>query len=259
MSLSKQYQEMPEQGIFILPGGFMDSSGICYKDFKIRHLTGKEEEIIFDCNGQEDIHEVIVNILSNCVQWLGSIKEINPEIIRNILICDRDYILLKLRQLTFGDRVDATVQCPNDICKKQMDIDFDLKNIEVQRKDIGNGTFLYALSDQSSYKDQNNVIHSEVEFRLPTIRDQEFVAKNYKKNISKAITLLLARCIKRIGTIKSIDEHLIQSLSIKARQEIEKRMQDVSPKIDLVLNIQCPECQYKFTTPFDIQNFFLAK
>jgi len=140
-----------------------------------------------------------------------------------------------------------------------MDIDFDLKSIDIQRKDIGNGIFLYVLSDSSSYKDQNNMMHSEVEFRLPTIRDQEFIAKNYKENISKAFTLLLTSCIKRIGTIKSIDESLIQSLSIKTRQEIDKKMQDVSPKIDLFLKIQCPECEYKFTTPFDMQNFFLAK
>jgi len=70
MHLSNEFNEQPEQGIFILPGGFITSDGFCHREFKLRHLTGKEEEIIIGCTIQENVNEVIVNILSNCIEKL---------------------------------------------------------------------------------------------------------------------------------------------------------------------------------------------
>ena len=259
MSLKDQLEEKPETGFFILPGGYFAPDGSCFKEVKIRQLTGKEEEIVIGLNLQVNIPELLTQILANCIENIGPIKEIDPIVIQKLLICDRDYILLKLRQMTFGDMINANIHCPNDICGKEMEIDFDLKNIEIDRKDIGNGIFLHTLSSISSYKDQSGIVHSDVEFRLPTIGDQEQIVKIYGENQSKALTLLLAKCIKRIGSITLINENLVQSLSINARREINQKMQEVSPKVDLFLNIQCPECEYKFATPFDIQNFFLAK
>ncbi len=257
--MSNQLKEKSEQGLFILPGGYLTLDGLCHKEVRMRHLTGKEEEIIVGANLQSTIPELLTQVLANCIEYVGPIKEINHDLIRQLLVCDRDYLLLRLRQMTFGDRIDASVQCPNEYCKKQMDIDFDINNVEIERRDIGNGVFFFTLSSLSSYKDKNNAVHSDVEFRLPNISDQEQIAEIYRENQSKALTNLLTRCVKRIGSITTITEELIQSLSMLARREIDLKMQEVSPKVDLQINVQCPECGTKFSSPFDIQNFFLAK
>ena len=272
-------KEKPEQGIFILPGGYMLPDGTCYQTVKLRQLTGREEEMILDGDANSDYNNnsssnnnnnnvitLLTQILTNCIESIGPIKEINADIVRRLLICDRDYLLLKLRQITFGNRIDAQVQCPNESCRKPMHIDFDLKNITVQRKDLGNGVYSIRLSPLASYGDSNyknnNLKHSDIEFRLPNVADQEEIAEELykeKKNESKALTKLLQRCLIRVGSTSEIDENLVYSLPILARREIDRRMQEYSPKVDLRIHIQCPQCKMDFTSPFDLQNFFLAK
>src|SRR5829696_618118 len=148
-----------------------------------------------------------------------------------------------------------------------MHIDFDLKNITVQRKDIGNGVYSLRLSPLASNRDSknnnnNDVKRSDIEFRLPNVADQEEIAEELykeKKNESKALTKLLQRCLIRVGSIGEIDENIIYSLSMLARREIDLKMHEYSPKVDLRIHIQCPHCATDYTSPFDLQNFFLAK
>jgi T4 bacteriophage base plate protein len=283
--MSKPLKEKPEQGIFVLPGGYLLPDGSRHQMVRLRQLTGREEEMILDAdrvvangnndddyndNNKNNIVTLLTRILSNCIESIGPLKEINSDVVRQLLICDRDYLLLKLRQITFGDRIDAQTQCPNESCKKPMHIDFDLKDINVQRKDIGKGVYSIRLSPRASYRDRknnnnnnnNDVKHSEIQFRLPNIADQEEIAEELykeKKNESKALTKLLQRCVIRVGNISGIDEDLIYSLPMLARREIDLKMQEVSPKVDLRIHVKCPECGMDYTSPFDLQNFFLAK
>jgi len=269
---SRSLKEKPEQGIFILPGGIILPDGTRYQVVKLRQLTGREEEMILDAeadnnNNNNNITALLTQILTNCIESIGPLKEINSDIVRQLLICDRDYLLLKLRQITFGNRIDAQVQCPNESCRKPMHIDFDLKNITVQRKDIGNGVYSLRLSPLASNRDSknnnnNDVKRSDIEFRLPNVADQEEIAEELykeKKNESKALTKLLQRCLIRVGNASEIDENLVYSLPILARREIDQKMQEYSPKVDLRIHMQCPQCKMDFTSPFDLQNFFLAK
>jgi base plate protein len=282
-------KEKPEQGIFVLPGGFLlsdddysdtSNDAVCEKIVKLRPLTGREEEMIIDANlstrgnnSGSGIIRLLTDILANCIESIGSINEITPDLVRQLLICDRDYLLLKLRQITFGDQVDAQVKCPNESCKKPMNISFDINSIDIQRKDIGNGKFLMHLSRLAAIKvnnnngnsrsnnnnHRNNGTYSEIEFRLPTVADQEEIFDVSVENESKALTKMFQRCITHIGDLTEIDENTIYSMSILARREIDRKMQELSPKVDLQLHAKCPECGVDFTSPFDLQNFFLGK
>ena len=217
---------------------------------------------------------LLTEVLANCIESIGPIREINTDVVRQLLICDRDYLLLKLRQITFGDRIDAQVQCPNESCRKLMHIDFDIKNIQIERKNIGSGVYSVRLSPLAAFKNIKNnkdnnrnnkdtlLKHTEVQFRLPNVADQEEIAEELykeKRNESRALTKLLQRCLIRVGTMSQIDEDLVYSLPLLARREIDLKMQEYSPKVDLRIHAQCPHCKTEFTSPFDLQNFFLSK
>lgn len=256
-------KEKPDQGIFLLPGGYLSSDGACYQIVRLRQLTGREEEMILNADlSSDNVITLLTRILTNCIESIGPICEISEDLVRQLLTCDRDYLLLKLRQMTFGDRIDAQVQCPNESCRKPMHIDFDLNKINVLRKNIRKGVYSFSLSSLASYKDSNGTKHSEIEFRLPNVADQEEMVEQLsreKRNESKALTKLLERCLIRIGKVNEIGEDVVYSLPLLARREIDLKMQEFSPKVDLRIHFKCPECKNDFTSPFELQNFFLVK
>ena len=88
---------------------------------------------------------------------------------------------------------------------------------------------------------------------------KEAISNMAKTNGGENIDSLLARCIKRIGTITSINENTVCSLSVLARREIEEAIKKHSPAIPFEMHLKCPECGTSFTMPFDIQNFLLER
>lgn len=257
MSRSQVFTEQPEKGLFILPGGIFTQDGNCHRDVELKPLTGREEEIITEKDDEKLVAPLLTQILQNCIKRIGPIKEIDSELVQNLLIADRDYLLLCLRRLTFGNKVDARVHCPNEKCGELLDISFNIKDLKVSKKKLGNGIYSVTLSQRAAYRDENNVMHNEIEFTLPVVGDQEEAAKIYYENESRALTTLFARCIKRIGSITEINEDLISSMSILARREIESKMKEHSPNVDLDIKVSCPECGLQFKSPFDVHNFFL--
>ena len=89
----------------ILPGGYLDETGVAHRDVKVSPLSGSDEELL--CASGSDAAAVTA-ILSRCVQRVGDVEPISEDLARNLLVADRLYLLLKLREATFGQRVQAT-------------------------------------------------------------------------------------------------------------------------------------------------------
>jgi hypothetical protein len=246
--------EKMDEGIFILPSGYWDEKGTLHQEVELRSLSGREEELISNRTISYNIAELVTALLSNCVVRIGSISDVKLEIVKGLLISDRDYLLLRLRQRTFGNEIQGTLICPK--CLKKFDMDFDLKDIEITRKNTLRQDFSMRLSNRAAYKDGKGVFHREIVFRLPTGADQEEIIKHIPTNQTYALTELLARCIQRIGNIEEITFNLIQSLSVLTRREIESKMKEVSPSVDVAIEFECPYCTHKFKDAFDLYTFF---
>jgi len=98
-----------------------------------------------------------------------------------------------------------------------------------------------------------------VTFRLPNGGDQEALSPLLAENEAAAMSGLLARCLLRIGTQTEIDEEDVARLTPLARLEIERRMAEVAPQVDLLMEATCPECGREFRAPFDLQQFFFGE
>ena len=83
-----------------LPAGYLDASGDQHRQAELRALTGREEEILTQSDPVSAV--LVTEVLSRCVKRIGSIEPVSPSIIRELLVGDRQYLLLMLRQLTFG-------------------------------------------------------------------------------------------------------------------------------------------------------------
>jgi hypothetical protein len=236
-----------------LPGGYWDTNGQLYREFELAGLNGRDEEELAAATAAQSA-TVVTEVLSRCVRRIGDISPVSPEVARRLLVGDRHYLLLGLRQATFGDRVTANLFCPWPDCGERVSVDFSIADVPVQQ--ARHRAPLHTVTLPACGDDGPPI---DVTFRLPNGADQEEVSGSLASNEAAALTLLLSRCIKRIGPHESPDEHRIAALSAAERSEIEQRMEELAPRVSQVMDTTCAECGRPFTAPFDIHRFFFGE
>jgi hypothetical protein len=243
---------------FLLPGGYVDADCELLREVEIAALSGRDEELI---SPRQPISNpaLLTLLLSRCVLRLGRVRPVSEDLVRRLLVADRQFLLLKLRQMTFGDHVQSTVQCPWELCREKIDIDFFLQDIPVRESKEKGPLYTRELSSEAAFSNEHGEQYREVVFRLPNGEDQEAIAHRVEEDEPAALALLLARCIRRLGPLNDPGLKVIHRLSSFARAEIERHMEEAAPQLDLTLAAHCPECRREFTVPFDLQGFFLAE
>lgn len=228
-----------------LPGGYWDASGVLHREFELKPLTGREEELL--ANGRSARTPTLVtDVLSRCVARLGGISPVPPEVTRRLLVADRCYLLLQLRRATFGDLVRATMTCPWAECGERMSVDFSIADVPVEPAEVRAPRHTMRLSDGA-----------EVVFRLPTGADQEQLSDHLAVNEAETLTALLARCVLRIGGDQP-DVERMATLPASSRLEIEEGMRRVAPRVEQTMTAACAACGRTFVAPFDIHRFFFG-
>jgi len=190
---------------------------------------------------------------------LGSISPVPAELVRCLLVADRQYLLLRLRAIIFGDQVQATARCTWVDCGKKVDIDFSLQDIPVKESPAKGPIYTMQLSREAACQDEEGAAHQTVTFRLPNGEDQEVVSPLMANDAVRAFAVLLGRCIQSIGPWEQPGEAMLGSLSPLAQQEIERQIEAVAPQVELTMEAQCPECGRDFAVPFDPQEFFFGE
>lgn len=236
-----------------LPGGYWDPNGQLHRAFELAALNGRDEEHLAAAVGKQP-STLVTEVLSRRVRRIGDINPVSPEVARQLLVADRNYLLLRLRQATFGDRVRANLFCPWPDCCEHVSVDFSIADLPVERAQ--HHAPLHTMTLTACENDGPPI---DVTFRLPNGADQEEVSALLASNEAAALTVLLSRCITRIGPHESPDEARIAALPAMARSEIELRMEELAPKVSQSMDITCAECGRPFTAPIDIQRFFFGE
>lgn len=246
-----------EEKIYTLPGGWVDAGGAVHREVILVPLSGREEALLAESSRQGSA-SLVTRLLSRCVQRIGEISPVSEAFARGLIVADRLYLLLKLREVTFGPRVQATIACPWPDCGKKVDIDFSIHDIPVTPSEDKGPFYQMHLSSEAA-PNIDGEKQAEVVFRLPTGEDQEVIGPLLVRNEAQALNLLLARCIQSIGGLNVDNPELIDGLSPLARMQIEKQMLAAAPQVDLEMGAVCPECGREFSVPFDLQDFFFGE
>lgn len=234
----------------ILPGGYLDDDGNLHQQVTLSPLSGTEEKLIAQ-RGRISQAALVTTLLSHCIRRIGTINDVTEESVRHFLVGDRQFLLLKLREITFGKDIRMVINCTWPDCGKRMDVDFSTENIPVTRSQQIQRFFEITLSEQAGSE--------VVTFRLPNGEDQEQIAHLVEENETLAEDLLLARCIQSVRTVSLSEERDSSALSPKAKAAIEQEMDRLAPKISLTMEAFCPECKREFSTDFDLQKFILME
>jgi hypothetical protein len=249
-----------DQATVRLPGGWWDPSGRLQRDAVLVTLTGRDEEQLSQLRGQETA-SLVTQVLSRCVQRLGDVSPVPAGVVRELLVADRDYLLLRLRQATFGSRIRADLFCPWAECGERMSVDFSIDELPVRESARKGPVYAMTLSPAALARSAGagDLGGGEVAFRLPTGADQEDLSGLLATGEAHALTMLLTRCIERLGALVTPGADAVAALSGLARAEIEAEMLRAAPMVEQEIETACATCHRAFATPVDLRRFFFGE
>ena len=155
---------------------------------------------------------------------------------------DRDYLLLRLRQIELGDAIHQVMRCPG--CAQRVDVDFAISELPVRRLDALTPAHRITLASKPAL------------VRLPTGADQQAIESLAAANPSAANTLLFSRVVLEFdGRAPSIED--VRGWPPALRAELVAWLDAQAPGPDLFLDLACPHCKSDMSYAFDLQGFFL--
>nr|BFE80543.1 hypothetical protein GCM10020093_031440 [Planobispora longispora] len=95
-----------------LPVGYVDQEGTVHRQVVLRKMTGREEAILADRKYQRNGGKLVTELLHSCVLRLGELEHDGRGPFTGMTSVDRNFLLLKLRSITFGPALEAGYTCP---------------------------------------------------------------------------------------------------------------------------------------------------
>lgn len=243
----------------ILPGGYIDAQGQRHRQVRLVPFTGEAEAVVED---EPSGPALVSQILALSLTAIGP-YEASLTLVRQLLVADRQYLLLQLRAVTYGARIDAVLQCPQYTCGHKMDVDFTVDDVPVSSVDTLHLRYEmeFVHSDDQARNADANDGGSTITFRLPNGTDQEALAPLLAAGDEEQASIqLLQRCVQGRNTEETAAiTGLIEKMSVDERAKIEATMLEVAPGVELTMEGICPECRQAFAIPFDLENFILQE
>lgn len=226
----------------VLPGG-MWANGICMRDAFIRPINGEDEAFLLESAAIMLPAQWVTALLARCISALESADRIDEDTVRSLKVGDREALLLHLRRLTFGDRMQCILACPIPECKEKMDLDLNVKDLLLQ-------PYTYKEEWHTARLRDNDQAY-EVCFRVPTGTDQEIVSELAQSDLLAASRVLLYRCIRTIAT----DGKMVKELPGALEVQLSRKMAELDPQAELAINTVCPACKNRISVIFDTATY----
>ncbi len=239
----------------MLPGGVLDADGRGHDTVWVRELTGRDEEVLADRRFRSAAAQVTELLARVIVRVDGLDAPVDRELAAAMLVGDRDYLLLRLRQIALGDDVHQVVRCPSPACGEKLDVEFSIAELPIRRVDAVRARYELTLSRPAVSGDD---LSGRIVLRLPTGTDQEAIAELVALNPAMANTLLYSRIVLEVGRGRGLSEEAAQALPLGVRHELAAFLDETAPGPDLRIAVQCPTCGVDVAYPFDLESFFLT-
>jgi hypothetical protein len=223
-----------------LPGGYVNAAGEVIRTAEVRELTGKDEEVISKTN---NLGKAVLAILQ-----LGTVKIGNEaateKLLDELLIGDRDAILLGILKATFGNTVKIPVFADGEEKLVEVDINTDIKT-KILTDPVNDRVFIVK---------GKNVDYT---VKLPNGVVQREMINNAEKTPAELSTLVLENTLVRIGENPVYSKAQVQALSVVDRrkiiEEINKRAP--GPQFEDVV-VTDPDTGSEVTVPINLGTLF---
>lgn len=241
--------DLPSKGYNLYP----DDHPLLSGQITLKMPTAKEEDILTSQNLLKKGTALDIFIDALIVDKRISMKD--------ILLGDKNAILMASRILAYGPIYKAEAVCPSCGYKNKMSIDLaELETKEINMDDIKKiDTNLFEFVLPKSKK--------VIKYKLLTHEDEnrikELVKNNKRNSFSKASSDITARLRASIVSIDgetntSIIKGIVENMLSMDSKELRYNMTKATPDIDLKFNFICDECDHeeRMIMPFGIEFFW---
>ena len=243
---------------FELPVGYTDEDGQVHRIASLRKMTGHEEALLADRKLRQNAARLVTQLLAACVKRIGEIAPVPRNVISELTSPDRNFLLLQLRRITFGDAIEATYVCPS--CGESTRITHDLDEVPVRRLNgEGHRDVVVELAD--GWESPGGDYYTSMVFRLPTGVDEERISPLTRENASIGMNALLTRCLVALGDMpndrrEALGTKVLTDLTMGDRAAIDRAFRQDMPGLDLTRSVVCDTCGRTFRTTIDLTGFF---
>jgi hypothetical protein len=164
------------------------------------------------------------------------------EHLASLTVGQRDALLLTLRELTLGTRLNCFSQCPH--CGEALE--FTLTTDQILLFDPNQ-------SLESDYAFE--ISGFEGRFRLPNSFDLGAIARDHTPESAKSS--LLKRCLLQAHHQGTEISH--QDLPPPIVTQLAAQMAEIDPQAEILFDLSCPACLHEWQILFDIVSFFWAE
>lgn len=239
----KPSMEDPPIGHVTLPGGWVDHEGNLQTTAMVRELTGRDEERLARIDPTQNL-PLFLQTMARCgVETLGT-HEPTDQDLEDLLVGDREALILGIRIATYGRLLPMHIICPNcgveEDLELELDVDIPVRSMEtpeVRRYD-------HTLRDGR---------HCIITPATARVQDEVW---DTKLNAAELKTRTIAMCIQEIeGRPATIET--ARSLGLADRKSILERLSDLQPGPDYGgVRLPCEACGMTFALTVDLADLF---
>lgn len=216
---------------FTLPSGL---------EAELREMTGAEESLLTNRRLMKD-GEGVNQVLRDCLVRLGDRTELAAKDVLDLLSGDRLFLLVKLRQISFGDEVDLSLACPAKDCGEVTDVHIALDDLEATPY----GTereFIFELP-RTKKPVIFTLMDGHMEKRLASLKDP---------NLHSAMLMRVKEIDGKAPNRNSLTE--LPAFDLYA---LRAEMQRVDGGIDTTVHTVCASCGARIVTRLEAEPPFL--
>lgn len=202
---------------------------------EIKQMTAKEEDILLN---ESYIKQGVV--VEKLLQSLIVDKSLNLD---DLLIGDKNAILVQVRRSAYGDEYPVQMVCRN--CGKPGEQTFILEDcVRPRGVNLIDGV---KTTDRGTYEVTMPKSKAVVEFKLLTQRDEKDLAEKEKKyakhNVQYSATLeaYKALIVSVNGQTNLIDQYL-ENMPLQDSRMFKKIIKEVPPNVELIGTYECGSC-----------------
>lgn len=250
--------------VLTLPCGYVDKDGRIHKDFSVQGTTGEVRRKMGSPSVRNDSAKLMDTVLEHCITSIGPYKRsgnepIPEEILKGLLIGDRDFIFLQIRKASeaFAPIV-GEAACSNQQCKEKLRLKIPLE--EINTVPLNEKRIQMTSAHVRYFNVHDEQLGIDADFRLPNGYDQAEVAKIAARNPIEGNYAIYLRCLLRWGSDHGPFGMIFwDELKTSVIDKIEQEWRNVLPGVDLAHEVECPACGTITLVQLNIADFLLKQ